>query len=302
MTVDQYGNRPRHKAEAQDLSETPAAECVDAVVSLVLYKTPIEEVEQVVRQVMQSRLNLRVHLIDNSPEPTDLSGFTDPRIVHVHNARNLGYGSGHNIAIRDTRARGRYHVVLNTDLVFDGTVIDRLVAFMDARPTAGLTMPKIVYPDGTIQHLCRLLPTPLDIFGRRVVGRTAFAKRRNRRYEFCDWTHDQIAEFPFLSGCFMVIRRSVLDALGGFDQRFFMYFEDIDLSRRINEISETLFVPLGPVMHEYRTQSRTSWRLRFYALASTTRYFCKWGWMFDRGRVSANRKAIDQFGLAAALR
>lgn len=264
---------------------------VDCTVSFVLYHTDLGEVSRVVRAVCSAKADVRIWVIDNTVPPLVLPPFPD-NVITIATGHNLGYGRAHNIAIRASHGMARYHFVLNTDLEFDGSAIDGMVAFLDVHPEAGLAMPKVLYPDGKIQRLCRLLPDPKGLVIRRFLGNTALGRRQNKRYEFHDWHYDSVASFPFLSGCFMAMRRSVLDQIGGFDERFFMYAEDIDLSRRIHAVSETLFVPSVSVQHEYRSQTRRSWRLLRYLFVNFARYFSKWGWLFDRERDRMNAETI----------
>ncbi|MGW8192443.1 glycosyltransferase family 2 protein [Sphingomonas hankookensis] len=266
---------------------------VDVWCSVVAYKTPAEEIERLAATLAHTRVAVALTIVDNAgtlPEKLRLPpGLAVERLSPGH---NLGYGRAHNLAIAQSRGRCRYHLVLNSDIEFDATVIDALVDFMDARPTAGLVMPMVRYPDGELQHLCRLLPNPITLIGRRFFGRTKWAQQLNDRYELHDWTYDQIASFPFLSGCFMFMRRSALDEVEGFDPRFFLYAEDLDLSRRFHMMSETLFYPDVSITHEYRSLKRRSWRQWLYALTSLTQYFSKWGWVLDAERDRINRQTV----------
>lgn len=266
---------------------------VDIAVSMVLYKTDPEEVQCATQKILQSKLKLAIYLVDNSVPPISIDDLPQEATL-IRPGINLGYGRGHNLAIRESKGRCRYHLVMNTDIAMDSSVIDRLVAFMDAHPEAGLVMPQVRYPDGSIQHLCRLLPDPLVLIGRRFFGWTDWAKRLNDRYELRDWNYDRVASFPFLSGCFMLMRRETLDRVGGFDERYFLYAEDLDLSRRFHQISETLFVPEVEIIHEYRSLKRRSWRQWLYALRSLSQYFTKWGWFFDAERTQINQATIDR--------
>lgn len=268
---------------------------LDVCVSFVLFNNDRAEIERAIDQALAAPLAVHVVLIDNSEPPLDLAFAQRDRVTVVTTNANLGYGRGHNIALQASRGRCRYNLVLNTDLQMGPDVIPALVAFMDADPSVGLTMPKVLYPDGSLQRLCRLLPVPADLLGRRFFAGTRWARERNRRYELHDWDYNSIAEFPFLSGCFMLIRRSVLDAVGPFDERYFLYAEDLDLSRRINAVARTVYVPSTSVVHEYRSQTRPSLRRLRYAMVSLTRYFSKWGWVRDPARDRANEKALAQF-------
>lgn len=264
-------------------------------VSFVLFGNDREEIVRSIDQALAGPLAVHVVVVDNSQPPLDLTFAQRDHVTIVPTNANLGYGRGHNIALAASRDRCRYNLVLNTDLQMGPGVLAGLVAFMDADPAVGLTMPKVLYPDGSLQRLCRLLPVPIDLLGRRFFARTLWAQARNRQYEFHDWNYDTVAEFPFLSGCFMLIRRSVLDAVGYFDERYFLYAEDLDLSRRINAEARTLYVPSQSVVHEYRSQTRPSFRRLRYAAVSLARYFTKWGWVRDPARDRINEQTLQQF-------
>lgn len=98
---------------------------------------------------------------------------------------------------------------------------------------------------------------------------------------------------PSLSGCFMFMRVDVLRKIGGFDERFFMYAEDLDLSRRIGTISDTIFNPNIIVMHGYDKGSYKSWKLLRFHIFSVFKYFNKWGWFFDSYRKDINKKCLN---------
>jgi hypothetical protein len=165
---------------------------------------------------------------------------------------------------------------------------------MDARRTVGLIMPKVIYPDGATQHLCKLLPTPLDVVLRRFApgALQRLTRERMERYELRAMDTDQPAEVPFLSGCFMFTRRSVLNLLGGFDERYFLYMEDIDLCRRFSAVSRLLYWPSVSVTHEHQRGSHKSMKLMFRHVRAAIVYFNKWGWLFDPIRKQTNRDAI----------
>ena len=101
-------------------------------------------------------------------------------------------------------------------------------------------------------------------------------------------------EVPSLSGWFMFMRVSVLKEVGGFDERYFMYAEDLDLCRRIGEVSKTIFYPGVSVVHEYEKGSYKSKKLLKYHTVSIIKYFNKWGWIFDSKRKKKNKYCISQ--------
>ena len=149
-----------------------------------------------------------------------------------------------------------------------------------------------LYPNGEVQYLCKLLPTPLDLFGRRFIPFKAFQEKRNAWYEMHWSGYEKVMEVPSLSGCFMFIRTDILKRIGGFDERFFMYAEDLDLCRRIGEIARTMYYPQASVFHEYEKGSYKNRKLLRYHICSIIKYFNKWGWFIDQKRKKRNSHCI----------
>ena len=149
-------------------------------------------------------------------------------------------------------------------------------------------MPRIVNADGTQQYLAKRLPSPLDVFGRRFLP-AWMTERRNRRYELRDLDLTRPVNAPYLSGCFMLLRtRAAVDA-GLFDERYFMYPEDIDLTRTIHRNWLTLYYPQWTVVHRHERASYKSRRMLWIHIRNMCRYFNKWGWFFDSERRLCNK-------------
>ena len=258
--------------------------------SVVTFHTSHKDLSRLIACVMKSEIDI-LYIIDNSSndELRELV-YDNPKIKYIHSI-NLGYGSGHNIAIRNAVDIGsEYHVVLNPDIYWTDNVIEKLRMFMEANSDCGLVMPKILYPNGNIQYLCKLLPTPFDLIVRRFIPMGKYKHKRDYYYEL-RWTgYDHIMEVPSLSGCFMFMRCSVLKQSKGFDERYFMYAEDLDLCRRIGEVAKTIYYPLTSVTHEYEKGSYKNKKLLIYHIKSIIKYFNKWGWFFDIKRVRINKK------------
>lgn len=269
---------------------------LDTVVSFVLYRTDPAEIQAAIDQVLASAGDHHVVLVDNSVPALDLSSFANANVTIIHAGANIGYGAGHNLALRRFHGQAIYHFVLNTDLEFGPEVIPGLMAFLDAHPDVGLAMPQVRYPDGRLQHLCRILPRPIDIFARGLLPEHRWTRALTARYEVRGWSYDEAMSFPFLSGCFMALRPAALDRAGMFDERFFMFAEDLDLSRRLHRVSETMFCPSVSVVHEYRTKMKFQWRRKLSLIRSFVRYFNKYGWFFDRERDEMNRRVLDRIG------
>jgi GT2 family glycosyltransferase len=185
-----------------------------------------------------------------------------------------------------------YHLVLNPDVHFAQDIPAAIYRFMNENLDIGLLMPRIRYPDGSDQRLCKQIPAPIDLISRRfggAIGRSIFAKRL-RRYELCYLDMRITREIPCLSGCFMFIRSATLREVGFFDERYFMYMEDVDLCRRIGARHKTVFYPEVAVTHGYAKGSYRDPKLLRYHLQSAFRYFCKWGWVYDSERSRLNEK------------
>jgi GT2 family glycosyltransferase len=270
-------------------------------VSIVLFKNDQDLVKKAIYSCVNSVLINRIYLIDNSP--TDILSCLaslDSRIEYIFNNANLGFGKAHNIALKKSIEENvPYHLVLNPDVYFGKGVLEELYNFMENNPDVGLVMPKVLYPDGTLQYLCKLLPTPLDLFGRRFLNFGPFKKiieNTNKIYELRFTGYDKIMEVPYLSGCFMFIRTEVLKKVGFFDERFFMYLEDTDLLRRIHRVSKTVYYPEVFIYHEYGKGSYKNSKLLKYHLDSAIKYFNKYGWFFDKERDEINNKTLEKLG------
>ena len=268
---------------------------IDVCVSFVLFENDRQEIINAIEQTRSENAKAHVVIVDNSVPPMDLAFAARMGATVVATRKNVGYGRGHNIALAASSGKCRYNIVMNTDLRIHDDVVGGMVKFMDRNPDAGLAMPKVCYPDGTLQRLCRLLPSPSDIIARRMLQGTRWGKEKNEKYEFHNWSYNTVAEFPFLSGCFMILRQSVIEEVGYFDERYFLYAEDLDLSRRITSNYRTLYNPDETVFHEYRSKSKPSLKRTRYALVSLAKYFLKWGFVFDQERDQINRATLDQF-------
>lgn len=245
--------------------------------SIVLYRTPVHTIASLVDQFLQQGVR-RLYLIDNSPKSFD--AFRDwvppDQVVTISTHLNLGYGRANNIAIRDSIARHRYHVICNPDISLGHGLIRDLYELMERRRDVGLCAPRVLAPDGTLQYLCKRAPTPFDLIARRFAPSTWFLRRR-RFYEMRDHSYDEEMEPTFLSGCFMFCRSSILRRLDGFDERYFLYFEDLDLSRRSQELSRNLYYPSNYVTHVHQRGAHKSLRLLWAFGFSALKYFLKWG-------------------------
>ncbi len=264
-------------------------------VSIVIYNNKLSEIHGLLARLQQDACIERWVVVDNGSSDAILDAVQEMGGLYVRSGENLGFGRGHNLALKHlVGVDAPYHLILNPDIEFGADTLGRLAGMMDAAPEVGLVMPKVVYPDGGVQYLCKLLPAPMDLVLRRfaplIIKR--LAQERIAAFELRNFDYAAPAHIPYLSGCFMFARRSVLEAVGGFDERFFLYMEDLDLCRRIAAKSKLLYWPEVAVTHVHQKASYKSFRiLRLHLVAAIT-YFNKWGWFFDAQRKDANRATI----------
>jgi GT2 family glycosyltransferase len=267
----------------------------DLTASIVLFKNDAKVVAHAIHSFLSNTANADLYLIDNSPTDELKYLAYDPRIKYFFQNSNIGFGSGHNIAIREIIDRSTYHLVLNPDVYFEGDVINSLYMFMEEHQEVGQVMPKVLYPDGRIQHLCKLLPSPKTLIMRRFLNfLKAPLKKENYLYELQFTGYNTIMDVPFLSGCFMFLRTDALKKVGLFDERFFLYTEDTDLTRRIHKHFRTVFFPNATIYHHHQRGSYKTLRLMFCNIASAIKYFNKWGWTSDTERNIFNERALLQ--------
>lgn len=233
-------------------------------------------------------------VIDNSHSSIAEEIFTALGWTYIHNPENPGFGSSHNVIFKLFSHAADYHLIVNPDVTFEGAIISRLVKFLDENKNAGCVMPKVLYPDGTNQNLVKLLPSPIELILRRVPLAVVKNYINNR---FVISHNDQSSETimaPFLSGCFLMFRTAVINKIGFFDERFFMYMEDIDLCRRLF-LNKTppYYLSKVHIIHGYEKGSSKSVKLFYYHLTSAIKYFNKWGWI-DKERKSINKFCTNE--------
>jgi len=244
----------------------------------------------------------KLYLIDNSPILNkDLEALANDQIEYLLNDRNLGFGRAHNLGLKKAIAEGSdFHLILNPDVFFDSDILIELTNVLSNDETIGLISPKIIYENGEIQRLCKLLPNPKHLIFRRFLKNSPSLEKLNEELELQSFGYDQTAEIPWLSGCFLLARTSHLEKIGGFDERFFMYMEDIDLSRRSLRYFKNIFYPLVTIQHFYEKGSYKSRKLTIIHLISAIKYFNKWGWFFDRKRKITNQETLEKLGFFKA--
>lgn len=261
-------------------------------ISIVLYRPNLKQVNDLLDELKKIRCLNKIYLIDNSPVKSE--EFADSaQLKYIFNdGRNLGYGKAHNIALRESvYDEIDFHLVMNADVVVHSGDIDLMHDFIAQQPAVGQLIPRVIYPDGSLQYVAKLLPTPLDVFGRRFLP-NCWMTKRNARYELQAADHSKPFNAPSLSGCFMFMRTKAAQQAHLFDERYFLYPEDVDLTRSIHRDWLTIYWPAVTIVHHHAKGSYRSWRLLWVHSVNMCRYFNKWGWFIDPERRRMNKATL----------
>ena len=237
-----------------------------------------------IKQADWPGLDYEIIVVDNYSADLasrDLEPFGE--IKFVMNGQNMGYGAANNQGI--SRAQGKYIVIMNPDTSAAKDAFIKLFYFMEDHPRVGVAGPKQFNLDGTVQETCFRWPgllTPL--YRRTPLGKIGLAKRDLDRFLYKDYNKDKIGEVDWLLGSFLFCRAEALRQVGAFDERFFLYFEDIDLCRRFWRGGwQVIYNPDAAITHNHARQSaKTPWYKFFKSLAawrhlaSWIKYLWKW--------------------------
>lgn len=241
-------------------------------ISIVVFRPDPATIRETIASLAQALIPVGQHrtklfIIDNSPKESGREWLraipSTLAFEHISGHGNIGYGRANNLVIDRL---GRYHLVLNPDVVMEPEALSNALAFLENCPQCGLITPAAFHPDGRRQYLCKRYPSLLDLFlrgfGPPVVQR--LFHRRLNRYEMRDTINDQVVwDPPVVSGCFMLFRSDVFRRLDGFDSRYRLYFEDFDISLRAGRITRIAYVPTVRIVHSGGLTARKGlWHIR----------------------------------------
>lgn len=256
-------------------------ETLDITVSIVNWNTK-DELQDCLRSVLaQEGARIEVTVVDNASSDGSVDMLRDEfggAVRVIANDVNRGFGAAHNQVIAASSAR--YVLLLNPDCRLPAkNVLGRMVEYMDANPDVGMLGPRIVYPDGRLQYSARRFPTALAAaFRHTPLGRLFPRNRFARKYLMEDWDHTQTADVDWLSGAALIVRRRTIEEIGAFDERFFMYVEDMDWCRRAHAAGwRVVYYPEVEVSHRIGASSDQSQTKMIHEhRRSMLRYFLKY--------------------------
>ena len=258
-------------------SHGEAASLKRVSVSIVSYNSA-DEIAAAIDSVLQYTHGVAVSVViaDNASEDNTVALLREryPQVTVLEMGGNLGFGAAHNRAIATVDSE--YHVVMNPDITFDSDVLSALAAYLDENETAVLATPLILNADGSVQAVPRVLPKRRYMFAGQLERFGGVFRRWRDEYTRRRETFDVPTAIAFCTGCFMMVRTATLKEVGGFDDRFFMYMEDADLSRRLARHGALMLVPDVKVTHRWEKASGKSGKFLKIHLQSMRRYFKKW--------------------------
>ncbi|MCG6144912.1 glycosyltransferase family 2 protein [Leptospira bandrabouensis] len=256
------------------------------VSSIVLYRNPKDVVIKAIDSFLENQPNRRMVLVDHSPEPTLSNLASNSQITYYHNPSNPGFGAGHNLAhseIIDSNKdkNEKYIIIQNPDVFIDPGCINTLIQKLEANPKIGLITCRVLNPDGSIQKLLKKDPNLFALITRRIpfLKNIPIFNKALQNFLVSDDLYLREVEIPIVSGCFFIIPRIVWNEIGGFDERYFLYFEDFDICRKVRAIGKQIvYSPEAEITHLWTRGAHTSFKHLLYFAKSMIQYFNKWGW------------------------
>ncbi|MFH1173129.1 MAG: glycosyltransferase family 2 protein [bacterium] len=230
-------------------------------------------------------LKYEVIVVDNHSGDSSVTMIKEqfPWVKLVEAERNCGFAAGNNLGIKE--AVGKYVMILNPDITVLEGAIETMYEYMEKNPLVGISGPKLINPDGTVQYSCYHFPGfMVPIYRRTFLGNLPWAKKTLRHYLMKDWAHDADREVDWLLGACLFVRKSALDKVGLLDERFFLYFEDVDWCRRFWQAGfKVSYLAEAEMVHYHQRLSAENpgWRGLFsnmtrIHIASWIKYFAKY--------------------------
>ncbi|QSZ40918.1 glycosyltransferase [Sulfurimonas aquatica] len=244
--------------------------------SIVIYNEKKEILKNVIESFLQISLEKELIIIDNS-DKANLKEFvlSFEGVKYIHTQQNIGFGAGHNLAFKNITEKSHIHLIINPDVYFESNKIKKMILWMSDNKDISLSVPKVLYPNGDDQTIVRNIPTFLSLFIRKF-NFLGFFNQLVIKDEYKNNSFIKTTEIPFAHGCFFVFNSSVFETINGFDERFFLYMEDVDIFIRAKEFGKTVINPHYKIYHEHRKGSSKSFKLLLWHIVSAIKFFLKY--------------------------
>lgn len=241
-----------------------------------------DKIEKIIKNIVQVAQNydFTIYCVDNgsTDNTCEIVDKIDCDNLTLIRSKNQGFGHGHNQVLKYIDSD--YHFVVNPDIILPDIDdnLDKMIAYLEENKQIGLLTPLIKNVEGSIQYLLRNEPTIFDT-AIRFIGPN-FLKKRQLKFVNFDTGYNKIMPTVNATGCFMVFRTSIFKKIEGFDERYFMYYEDTDITKKVLQVSETVFFPESYVLHEWKRDNKKKIKFILINISSLVKYMNKWGWKF----------------------
>ena len=254
---------------------------IDLILLIVAYHPSQQEVDELGQCLDQLPDQIRYAIIANdyqSGEP--INQLSTNALKFIGSPFNLGYGRAANLLANSIGSLPAYIAVLNTDLTWSPKTFPDIIRWLANNKDVCLAVPQIINQNGEVQKLCKRNPTLLGLFSRRFFPESIkpkWLKKYDSWYCMNDHNYTSIFDSPYLSGCCMIIDSSIFINSGGFDERYFLYLEDADLTRKLSSFGRCVHYPYASVIHKWGRGNHKDLRLSIVNIISACKYFLKWG-------------------------
>lgn len=209
---------------------------------------------------------------DYSDQINNLENLNDVQLIQ--NKNNFGFGKANNIALQ--HAIGQFFVICNPDILLIEDSFSKIIPYLKKNSQIGAVIPRLIDQHHKIEPVYRRELTPIDVIIRYIHPFGLFSNRR-AYHTMQDMDYSKPFQVPFGQGSFIVIKTSLMRKLNGFDERYFMYVEDADLCKRINQVSQLEYYPYTSVIHLWEKGSHKNLKLLKWHMQAMIKYFNKWG-------------------------
>ena len=255
--------------------------------SIVTYNDQAEALRAAASVLEHTRRHpLTLYLVDNASTHGTAAGLEEPAaggrlaagpqqtVRVIRREKNVGFGAGHNTVLPGLASD--YHFILNPDILLRDDTLSDLAEWMQAHPAAVMARPRLCFPDGRVQVLplrrCSLRPMVY-----RQLSFLSFWKKYNDAYVMAGEDLTVPRQIEFCTGSFAAVRTDAFKAAGGFDEGYFMYVEDADLTQKMLQRGQVWLVPQFTAVHVWHRAAHRSLRPMVQQTRSLCRYFRKWG-------------------------
>lgn len=234
----------------------------------------IETLENIQKECGLPKSQYEIIVVDNGSQSSVMEYATQHGIVYLQNKKNIGFGAAMNKGIQETK--GTFVALLNPDIFISKKTFPTLLHYLRKNKNVGIVGPKLLTKEHTLQYSCKRFPDLLTMIIRRLPFTHTFSyfKKKLYLYEMRDFDHTKTRHVDWLCGGFLVAKKEVFIQYP-FDERFFIYFDDVDICKRISQKYLVIYYPHAVATHYAAHGSKKSLKLFYYHFCSMIKYFRK---------------------------